>query len=184
MDAFEDLVARLLRREHYWTRQNYKVELTKAEKVAIGLPSMPRPDIDILAYQPGRNRVLWVECKSYLDSGGVHMSAFDGSNTKFARRFRVFTDGTYRDVVTAALKWQLVEQGLTLPEPNVDYWLIAGKIASHQDGPLRAHFEVNGWQLRDRSWIRETLGKLSGDGYEDEVVTMVAKLLGDAGGAD
>lgn len=76
MDAFEDLVARLLRREGYWTRQNYMVNIAKTDKVAIGLPSMPRPEVDIIAYQAVTNTVVWVECKSYLDSTGVHIAAF------------------------------------------------------------------------------------------------------------
>jgi hypothetical protein len=179
MDAFEDLVARLLRREHYWTLQNFKVELSKAEKVEVGKPSLPRPDIDILAYQPVGNRVLWVECKSYLDSGGVHMSAFNGANPKFRDRFRVFTDGTYRRVVTDALIRQLVASELVRPQPTIEYWLVAGRIASGQAVALSDHFKVNGWTLRDRSWIRQTLALLAGDGYEDDVVTMAAKLLTD-----
>jgi hypothetical protein len=179
MDAFEDLVARLLRREHYWTLQNFKVELSKAEKVEVGKPSLPRPDIDILAYQPVGNRVLWVECKSYLDSGGVHMSAFNGANPKFRERFRVFTDGTYRRVVTDALIRQLVASELVRPQPTIEYWLVAGRIASGQAAALSEHFEANGWTLRDRSWIRQTLALLAGDGYEDDVVTMAAKLLAD-----
>lgn len=179
MDAFEDLVARLLRREHYWTRQNFKVELTKSEKVEVGKPSLPRPDIDILAYQPVDNRVLWVECKSYLDSGGVHMSAFNGGNPKFRERFRILTDDTYRRVVTDALVRQLVASELVRPQPAIEYWLVAGRIASGQAVALSEHFEANGWTLRDRSWIRQTLALLAGDGYEDDVVTMAAKLLAD-----
>ncbi|MEN9646173.1 MAG: hypothetical protein RL238_2842 [Actinomycetota bacterium] len=179
MDAFEDLVARLLRREHYWTRQNYKVELTKAEKVEIGLPSMPRPDIDILAYQPVTNSVLWVECKSYLDSGGVHYAAFDGSKPAFAKRFRVFTDPNYREIVTAALLRQLVADKLARPKPAIGYCLVAGRIASGQAAKVRGHFEAAGWDLRDRDWIRRTLHQLAGDAYEDDVVTMAAKLLAD-----
>jgi hypothetical protein len=147
--------------------------------VEVGKPSLPRPDIDILAYQPVGNRVLWVECKSYLDSGGVHMSAFNGANPKFRDRFRVFTDGTYRRVVTDALIRQLVAAELVRPQPTIEYWLVAGRIASGQAVALSDHFKVNGWTLRDRSWIRQTLALLAGDGYEDDVVTMAAKLLTD-----
>lgn len=178
MDAFEDLIARLLRREGFWTRQNYKVGLTKPEKVQIGLPSMPRPDIDIVAYQAVENRLLWVECKSYLDSGGVHMAAFDGSNLSFARRFRVFTDPNYRTVVSEALVRQMEAERLVRPDPHVEYWLVAGRIASGQAPGLQEHFNANGWQLRDRSWIRTELDKLVHAGYEDDVVTMAVKLLG------
>jgi hypothetical protein len=42
MDAFENLVAMLLRRDGYWTATSVKVELTKDEKRAIGRVSSPR----------------------------------------------------------------------------------------------------------------------------------------------
>lgn len=177
MDAFEDLVARLLRREGYWTRQNYKVDITKADKVKIGLHSMPRPDVDIVAYQAVTNTVAWVECKSYLDSTGVQMSAFDGSNPKLAKRFRVFTDPTFREVVTDALLRQMIEERLARPNPTVEYWLVAGKIARPSQDAVAAHFEANGWTLRDRGWVTAALQEVAGDGYEDDVVTMAAKLL-------
>ena len=107
------------------------------------------------------------------------MSAFNGANPKFRDRFRVFTDGTYRRVVTDALIRQLVAAELVRPQPTIEYWLVAGRIASGQAVALSDHFKVNGWTLRDRSWIRQTLALLAGDGYEDDVVTMAAKLLTD-----
>ena len=41
MNAFETLVAGVLRREGIWTYPSYKVLVTKEEKVRIGKPSMP-----------------------------------------------------------------------------------------------------------------------------------------------
>jgi hypothetical protein len=179
MDAFEDLTARLLWREGYWTRQSYKVDITKADKVALGKYSMPRPEIDIVAYRPASNTIAWVECKSYLDSTGVHISAFDGTNPNFARRFRLFTDPMFRSVVTERLVEQLVAAGLIRPGPVVEYWLVAGRIAGACQETVPAHFAANGWTLRDRSWIRAGLQSISKEGYEDDVVTMAAKLLAD-----
>lgn len=177
MDAFEDLVARLVRREGYWTRQNYMVNISKADKVAIGLPSMPRPEVDIVAYRPATNTVVWVECKSYLDSHGVQMAAFDGSNSKFAKRFRIFTNQTFREIVTGRLVEQLIEEGCALSGASVEHWLVAGKIAHKSATPVADHFAANGWRLIDREWIRASLQAVSKEGYEDDVVTMAAKLL-------
>ena len=67
MDAFESLVSLLLRRDGYWTATSVKVELTKMQKRAIGRPSSPRWEIDLVAYKPATNELLAVECKSFLD---------------------------------------------------------------------------------------------------------------------
>ncbi|MCU1372362.1 MAG: hypothetical protein JWO77_3556 [Ilumatobacteraceae bacterium] len=179
MDAFEDLTARLLWREGYWTRQSYKVDITKADKASLANPYMPRPEIDIVGYRPATDTVVWVECKSYLDSDGVHISAFDGTNEKFAKRFRVFTNPTFRSVVSERLLEQLLEDGLIRPTAKLRYWLVAGRIAGACQESVPAHFAANGWTLRDRAWIRTSLQAIAKEGYEDDVVTMAAKMLGD-----
>ncbi len=71
MNAFESLVEMLLRRQGYWTRTCFKVELTADEKRAIGKHSSPRWELDVVAYKGQTNEVLAVECKSFLDSRGV-----------------------------------------------------------------------------------------------------------------
>lgn len=179
MDAFEDLVARLLRREGFWTRQSYRIDLTKQEKVALGKPSLPRPEIDILAYKPVQNVVAWVECKSYMDSAGVHISAFDGTNATFAGRLKIFTDDALRESLAQILVRQLVDQELVLPDPTLEFWLVAGRIAKGSQSAVADHFAARGWVLRDRGWIGAELRRLMQEPYEDDVVTMAAKLLSD-----
>lgn len=58
MDAFEQIVAGLLRQEGYWTWNGYKINLTKDNKREIGKPTMPHPEIDILAYKVSENQLL------------------------------------------------------------------------------------------------------------------------------
>ena len=71
MDAFESVISMLLRREGYWTISNFKVELTKDEKQQIGRHTTPRWELDLIADNGLTNKVLVVECKSFLDSTGV-----------------------------------------------------------------------------------------------------------------
>jgi hypothetical protein len=51
MDAFESVISMLLRHDGYWTIPSFKVELTKADKARISLPSSPRREIDLIAYK-------------------------------------------------------------------------------------------------------------------------------------
>ncbi len=167
MDAFEEIVAGLFRQDGYWTYLNYKVKVSKDEKRRVGKPSLPRPEIDILAYKPSSNTLLWIECKSYLDSHGVKMNALP----------KVFMDRNYREVVSARLIEQVVQEGLTLAQPSLKYCLVAGHIHSKSLHDLREHFNMNGWDLFDTEWIRERLKKLAGLDYENDVAVIIAKLL-------
>ena len=84
MDAFEQLVSEILWMEGYWVRTSVKVKLTPAEQRQIDRPSSPRWELDIVAYSGRDNLLKIIECKSYLDSRGVKLHAFDGSNDKSA----------------------------------------------------------------------------------------------------
>ena len=94
MDAFETVVSEILWRDGYWVQNSLKVDLTKEEELAIGRPSTPRWELDIVAYSGRRNELLVVECKSYLDSFGVQFRAFDGTDEILAKRFKLFNDET------------------------------------------------------------------------------------------
>ena len=111
MDAFEQVVSEILWLEGNWVRQSVKVELTKEEKRAIGRPSSPRWELDIVAYRGRDNLLRVVECKSYLDSRGVALRAFDGKDDAAAQRFKLFADEGLRNVVFNRLAQQLVDSG-------------------------------------------------------------------------
>jgi hypothetical protein len=177
MNAFEELVAGLLRQCGYWTHLNYKVKLSKDDKRSLDKPSLPRPELDILAYRPATNTLLWVECKSFLDSGGVHIGAFNGENPDGAQRYKVFTNPRYRELVSWSLIQQVLEEGLALPDPSLQYCLVAGRVHPHSREALHDHFEKNGWLFYDDIWLRDELKKLAKLGYEDDLAIMVAKLF-------
>jgi hypothetical protein len=172
MNAFEELVAGLLRREGYWTHQSYKVVLSKQDKVSIGKPSLPRIEIDILGYKASSNTLLWVECKSYLDSSGVSLSNFDAENG----RYKVFANKELRSVATKQLISQATKSGLARGHPKVEYWLVAGHIARESRQGLQKRFDSEGWILLTDEWIANHLKAMAGDAYEDDVAMIVAKL--------
>ncbi|QQO35377.1 hypothetical protein JJC00_06810 [Bradyrhizobium diazoefficiens] len=176
MDAFEQSVSEILWMEGYWVRTSIKVELTKEEKRLIGRPSSPRWELDIVAYSGRDNLLKIVECKSYLDSRGVALRAFDGSDEKSAERFKLFADGKLRAVVFERLRLQFAESGAC--RPNAKLCLACGRIASDADRTgLQRHFAEKNWELWDEPWLRERLKRMSDQGYENQVSAVVAKLL-------
>ena len=178
MDAFEQLVSEILWREGYWVRTSVKVDLTKEEKRNIGRPSSPRWEIDVVAYSGRDNLLRVVECKSYLDSRGVALRAFDGNDKKFAERFKLFSDDNLRAVVFERLRQQLASSGACPPNAKVKLCLACGRIATDADRKgLHKHFADKGWDLWDESWLRERLQQMSTGSYENEVSAVVAKLL-------
>ena len=178
MNAFEQIVSGLFRGKGYWTIVGYWVELTKAEKVRIGKPSMPRPELDILAYKGSINELIWIECKSFLDSQGVRFSSFTNPDDPGYERYKVFNYQEYRDVITDAIKRQATKTGLTQPEPKIKYCLVAGKTHSDKDrNQIAAKFGSQGWLFYDETWLASEFDDFAKYSYEDDVAMIVAKIL-------
>lgn len=178
MDAFESIVAGLLEREGFWIRSSYRVTLTKEEKAALGKTTLPRVEIDMLAYRAVSNELRLVECKSFLDSDGVRMCAFDGTNPKFANRFKLFVNVGLYESVSRRVVEQLTSVGACRPNPKVTLCLVAGRIPSESERVrLAAHFNDKGWLLLGAKWLKDGLLAVSEDGYVNDVGAIVAKLL-------
>jgi len=179
MDAFETVVASILQRRGYWTMTSVKVDLTKEEKRRIGRHSSPRWELDVVAYKGSDNEIRIIECKSFLDSGGVHCSAFNGKNPSFEKRFKLFSDANLRKVVFARLKRQLVDAGFCSKRPRITLCLAAGKIRGDtaEREWLQRYFDRKGWILIGPDEIRDSLKELRNSGYENNVAAVVAKLL-------
>lgn len=179
MNAFESLMAMLLDRDGYWTKGCFKVELTKAEKRAIGRPSSPRWEIDIVAYRGSDNEVLAVECKSFIDSAGV---LFRDGTFSPQTPYKLFCEPKLRQVVLDRLGKQLAEAGLCGPNPTVRLCLAAGRISSTTDrAALSDHFQSQGWHLFDERWIRSRLAAMADSAYENDVAHVASKILLRAG---
>lgn len=175
MDAFENLISLLLRRQGYWTIPSYKVDITKAEKKLIDRPSSPRWELDIVAYKGSTHEVLAIECKSYLDSSGV---LFHSGRLEPEGRYKLFNENNLRAIVLNRLKNQLQEEGFCAADPKVTLCLAAGKISTRSDmNGLVSYFTSNGWLLFTPDWIRQQLITTSDCGYENDIAFVVSKLL-------
>ena len=177
MDSFEQVVSEILWMEGYWVRTSVKVNLTKEEKVQIKKPSSPRWELDIVAYSGQKNELKIVECKSYLDSRGVIASAFGGSREARKDRFKLFNDANLRAVIFKRLKAQLFECGACQQNPQIRLCLAAGKIQKNNSNSLQKVFKANDWELMDQKWLKEKLELMAAQSYENQVSSVVAKLL-------
>ena len=178
MNAFEDIVKQCLEEEGYWVRQSVKVNISKEEKREIGTFSMPRPEIDIVALNVKKNELLLVEVKSLLDSYGVYFEAVSDEKDKLAERYRLFTNSKFREVVTKSLREEYLKQGLINESTKINYALAAGNIhSSYDEAKINNYFSERGWKLFSPKRIKEKIKELSQKGWEDNLVTITAKLI-------
>ena len=180
MNAFEEIVKQYLEAEGYWVRQSVKVEISKDDKKAIGLPTMPRPEIDLVALNAKNNELLLIEVKSFLDSYGVYSEAITDEKDVFSKRYRLFTGSIFREVVTKRLREEYLKQGLINENTKINYALAAGNIHSSADeSRIREYFSKpeRGWKLFSPKDIKEKVKELAKKGWEDNLVTITAKLI-------
>jgi hypothetical protein len=178
VDAFESLVGTLLEHHGFWIRPSFKVELTAAEKQAIDRPSSPRWELDLVAYRASTNDVLMIECKSYLDSSGVRIGALNGDEGGFAKRFKLFNDAALLRVVRRRLVLQLVDGGFCRRRPKVTLCLAAARIVNEvHRAALKRLFRRKRWLLLDDGWLKGSLMMVAAGGYQNDIASVVAKLL-------
>ena len=177
MDYFERLVGTLLERRGYWIQQSFKVELSKADKRHLGKPSLPRPEIDLLAYKAGTNELLVIEVKSYLDSYGVDWKKVCVAHKEMKGRYKLFTNTKYRNLVLKRLTEQLSAAGSISKKTMPKLCLAAGKFKGGSEEPLKKHFDRKGWGLLTPEDIRSGLSELAAVGYENDPTILAAKML-------
>ena len=177
MDYFEGIIKTLLEHEGYWVRQSFKVNLTKAEKRDIGKYSMPRPEIDLLAFKPHANQIFAIEAKSYLDSLGVRVADLDQCHEVREGRYKLFTCSNYRSVVFERLKADLVELGMVSQSANITLGLAAGNVYQSKSNEIEELFKRRNWLFWSPECIKDMVCALAVKGYENEPAIITAKIL-------
>ncbi len=178
MNAFENIVTQYLESEGYWVRQSVKVEISKEDKRALDLPTMPRPEIDLVALDVKENELLLIEVKSLLDSYGVYFEAVSDEKDELAERYRLFTNSKFREIVTKRLREEYLKQGLINEDTKINYALAAGNIHSlTAESKISDYFSQKGWKLFTPGQIKDKIKELSQKGWEDNLVTITAKLI-------
>ena len=177
VDHFETIVCDLLETSGYWVRRSFKVDLTKEEKRRVGRPSMPRPEIDILAYNRRRDELLVIEAKSFLDSPGVSLDHLTESHEKPEGRYKLFTCENYREVIFERLRIELINLEMISNSTMLRLGLAAGKIHRRESEQVQEFMRSRGWYFLSPEDIREQLKRFSDMGYENNPVVIAAKIL-------
>ena len=177
MDAFEEIVGKLLLEEHYWVRHSVKINLTKEEKRKISKPTTPRPEIDIVAFDLKADIIYLLEAKSLLDSGGVGLDDIKKVQKVQTGRYKLLTSKKYRAVLSSRLKQDWTEKGLIKRSTTISYGLVAGKIYKNKEDDMNNFFQRKEWFFWGPTTVKAKLEKLVKKGYENSSVTVIAKIL-------
>lgn len=177
MDYFESIVKTLLEAEGYWVRSSFKVNVTKEEKRDIGKHSIPRPEIDLLALHFGKNEILALEAKSFLDSPGVKLVQLKEEHEVPSGRYKLFTSKRYRSVVLTRLLQDLIACGMANAKTKVSLGLAAGKVYQGQSALIREFMEKNNWIFWSPEDIKKKVTALAERGYENDAAIITAKIL-------
>ncbi|WP_292996207.1 hypothetical protein [Nitrosomonas sp.] len=177
MDHFENIISTLLEAEGYWVRRSFKVNLTKEEKRRIGKHSIPRPEIDLLAFKFPTNEVLALEAKSFLDSSGVNLEQLQEKHEVPKGRYKLFTSENYRSIVLSRLLSDLVACGMAYANTKITLGLAAGKIYQNRSDSIRALMLDNNWFFWSPEDIKQKVTDLAKRGYENDPAIITAKIL-------
>jgi hypothetical protein len=176
MDAFEHIVGLYLQEKNYWTRHSVKVDLTKEDKAEIKLPTIPRPEIDLVAYNPVSNTLILIEAKSYLNSSGVTIGGLNGTDNKTKDRYRLLNNKTYQNVVTKRLVESFKKNKIIKKDTKVKYALAAGHVQTKSSIAVAKYLETNGYIYFAPDDIKQTIKNLANRGWDNNIITVTAKL--------
>ena len=176
MNQFEQLIRILLEQKGYWVKTNVKVNLSKEDKARLGKPSMPRPDIDVVALCMKTNTLYLLEVKSYLDSNGVYPEHVTHSTPRWDK-YKLLTNDMYRDLVIGTLRQALLNSGECNEETKVKVGLIAAKVHKNRIDTLKEYCHNADMFFWGPDDIGQGLRDLEKQGYADNMAMIITKLL-------
>ena len=181
MDCFETIAATLLEFDGYWVRRSFKVNVNKVHKRTLGKNSMPRPEIDLLAFKSKKKEDLIIafEAKSYLNSPGVSRKEIKASHKTTKGRYKIFTCKNYRDIVIKQLKKDLIAKGMATKSTKIKLGLLAAKVKGGEDEStkLADYMRKHHWEFWEPATVKEKLEALADLDYENDVAVVASKIL-------
>jgi len=177
LDHFESIISTLLEADNYWVRRSFKVKLTKDDKLLTGKRSIPRPEIDLLAFDFAKNEVIALEVKSYLNSPGVKLIDLQQDHDLSDGLYKLFTSKRYRDIVLSRLHRQLIDCGMANEQTKVTLGLAAGKVYQGRSDSIRELLEGKEFKFWSPEYIKNKVMELAKLPYENDQAIITAKIL-------
>lgn len=176
MDYFEQIAARYLEAQGYWIRRGERIDLSKKDKRDLGKPSLPRPEVDLVGYKARDDVLVLFEVKSYLDSPGVKYDALAAS-TNGEGRLKLLTDRKYQTMLAERLKSDYVMKRLVHEATKVVFGLVAGNVPRGDRQRVKALAAERGWVYVSPEEIAAWVRSRAAEPYENDPVTLAAKLV-------
>ena len=150
---------------------------SKEEKKKTGKPSIPRPEIDLVALNQSENHILVLEVKSFFDSPGVRLSELDIEYNKATGKYKLFTNKNYWTIVLSRLKKDFIKQGMADKKTRFTLGLVAGNVYQNKTEEIRKLFNEKGWFFLGPDEIKDRVLALAKKGYQNSPIFMTAKIL-------
>lgn len=177
MDHFENIVRLLLEAEGYWVLSSFKVDLTKEEKVLTGKGTIPRPEIDLLAWRPQDKSILAIEVKSFFNSTGVTLSELQKNHVLAEGKYKLFTTPRYREIVFKRTILDLISRGYLNEPIPIQLGLVAGKVKNSDHENLKIFMRKKGWFYWSPDDVKRKVISLATSKYENEALHICAKII-------
>ena len=156
-------------------RRGFKVKLTQEDKKSLEKRSMPRPEIDLLAFKSEENRIVAFEVKCFLDSPCVGLDELKEACVPTGR-CKLFTCQKYRKIVLARLKLDLIGKRMATKQTHIALGLIAAKIKNDREEEVANLMKENNWEFWPPPKIKDCMKHLADLPYENDTTIIAAKL--------
>jgi len=177
LNWFEYFVETYIQQQGCWTFRSVYVEITKKDKQSLGLHSMPRPEIDIVAYRAAAHELLLIEAKSFLNSRGVTVKKLQSLLGTSGGKYRILTWPAYQRIVSRRLVEKLLEVGMLQSSPKIKYGLAAGNAPKADRDALHVLAQEQNWWYVGPDELRDYLQSLAKRRYENTPETIASKML-------
>ena len=177
MDYFESICKTLLEKEGYWVKQSYKIELTREDKIQLNSPSLPRLEIDLIAFNYEKNELLFLEVKSFFDSAGVMLRDLQETHLYPKGRYKLVTCQKYREIVERQIKKELSDVGLVPKNIQTKFGLIFGNVRTKDASGIEDFCTEKEWFYWSPKNVQEKVLNLASNKYENDPCVITAKIL-------
>ena len=96
----------------------------------------------------------------------------------------MFVNPALRELVLKKLTAQMSAAGAIIGNPTPRLCMAFGYATAHNEAEIRSIFAAQDWGLFDPQWVRSRLSWMARQSYDNQIASVVAKLILPRRGAD